>query len=304
VTDTSVIATSVGPADVLHRLVLGVEPRDALTGGPLATAVRVGQEVPPRLRAAAARFADPWPCLDFETNGTARFKLRYRVGGANRIKVNPDGSPPTITVRIDDPRRRFVPRRFAVPLWTRLELERADPTRAGGPKGRYVPLASRLLRPYLFPGAANPIPRGTTGIRGQVVFNGQPVRWPRLFAQGPGNVRVGAAHGDERGEFLLVITGMGTTPPPPPSTIDVDLDIIATRPNAAPAPGLADPLADLVVENVARSSAPPQPSDLDNDVLRGVSTPTGYVPSTAAPLQLTVPVGELLALTQPVVFTP
>ena len=184
-TDTSVIATSVGPADVLHRLVLGVEPRDALTGGALATAVRVGQEVPPRLRAAAARFADPWPCLDFERNGTARFKLRYRIGGPNRIKVNPDGSPPTITVRIDDARRRFVPRRFAIPLWTRLELERADPTPAGGPTGPYVPLASRLLRPYLFPGAAYPIPRGTTAIRGQVVFNARPVRWPRLFARVP-----------------------------------------------------------------------------------------------------------------------
>lgn len=303
-TDTSVIATAVGPADVLHRLVLGVEPRDALAGGPLATAVRVGQEVPRRLRAAAARFAHPWPCLDFETSGTARFKLRYGVGGPNRIKVNPDGSPPTITVRIDDPRRRFVPRRFAIPLWTRLELERADPSLAGGPTGPYIPAASRLLRPHLFPGAAYSIPRGTTAIRGQVVFNGRPARWPRLFARGPGNVRVGVAHGDERGEFLLVITDLGMMPPPPPSTIVVELDIIAPPPTAALASGLADPLADLVVENVARSSAPPQPSDLDNDVLRGVSTPTGYVVSTASPLQLTVPVGELLTLAQPVVFTP
>jgi hypothetical protein len=306
VTDTSVIATSVGPADVLHRLVLGVEPRNALTGGSLATAVRVGQEVPRRMRAAAARFADPWPCLDFETNGTARFKLRYGVGGGgpNRIKVNPDGSPPTITVRIDDPRRGFVPRRFAVPLWTRLELERADPSPAGGPTGLYIPLASRLLRPYLFPGAAYPIPRGTTAIRGQVVFNSRPVRWPRLFARGPGNVRVGVAHGDERGEFLLVITDLGTVPPPPPSTVSVELDIIAPAPNAASTPGLAELLADLVVENLARSSAPPQPGDLDNNVLRGVSTPTGYIASAAPPPRLTVPVGELLALAQPIVFTP
>jgi hypothetical protein len=304
VTDTSVIATSVGPADVLHRLALGVEPRDALTGAPLATAVRVGQEVPPRLRTTGARFADPWPCLDFETNGTVRFKLRYRIGGPNRIKVNPDGSPPTITVRIDDPRRRFVPRRFAIPLWTRLELERADSAPPGGPTGPYVPLDSRLLGPFLFAGATYPIPRGTTAIRGQVLSNGRPVRWPRLFARGPGNVRVGAAHGDDRGEFLLVITDMGTTPPPPPSTIIVDLDIIATPPNTAPAPDPVDPLADLVVENVARSSAPPQPGDLDNDVLRGVSTPTGYVPSTAGGPHLTVPVGKLLALAQPVVFTP
>jgi hypothetical protein len=303
VTDSSVIATSVGVADALHRLVLGVEPRDALTDAPLATAVRVGQEVPPRLRDPAARFADPWPCLDFETNGTARFKLRYRIGGPNRIKVNSDGSPPTITVRIHDPRRRFLSRRFRIPLFTRLELERADPTPAGGPTGGYVPLASRLLRPRLFPGATYSIPRGTTGIRGRVVSNGRPVRWPRLFARGPGNVRVGAAHGDERGEFLLVITEMGMTPPPAPSTIIVDLDVIAAPPTTAPAADPADPLADLVVETLARSSVPPQPGDLDNDVLQGVSTPTGYVSRTPLP-QLTVTVGELLVLAQPVVFTP
>lgn len=298
-TDLSVIETSVGPAEVLHRLALGVELRDAVTGTPVVTAVRVGQEVPPQLRPRPGRFDYAWPCLDFETNGTARFKLRHRVGGVNRIKILPGGAAPTITVRIDDVRRRFVPRRFRITLWTKRELERADET----PPGQYVPLASRLLRPALLPGAAYAAPRGTTAIRGQVVSDtGTAVRWPRIFAEGPGNIPVGAAHGDQRGEFLLIITNLGTTPPPVPSTVDVDLDIFARVP--APAVDPKDPLADLVVETQARSSVPPTNADLDNDVLQGVAVPPGYLASTAPRPHLTIPVGGLLAMPQPAVFTP
>lgn len=299
-TDLSVIATSIGPAEVLHRLALGVEPHDAVSGAPIATAVRVGQEVPPRMRPRGARFEESWPCLDFETNGTARFKLRHQTGGLTRIKVDPSGAAPTITVRIDDTRKRFVPRRFRIPLWTKLELERAD---MKPPSGQYVSAASRLLRPFLFPGASYTVPRGTTAIRGRLVTTtGRAVRWPRVFAEGPGNVSVGAAHGDERGEFLLIVTNLGTTPPPVPSTVDVDLDIFARAP--APAVDAKDPLADLIVENQARSSVPPTNANLDNDVLRGVAIPTGYVASTALRPRLTVPVGGLLTISQPVVFTP
>ena len=298
-TDLSVITTSIGLADVLHRLALGVEPRDAITGAPVATAVRVGQEVPPRMRPRAGRFGDKWPCLDFETNGTARFKLRYQIGGQPRIKVNADGSAPKITVRIDDLRRRFVPRRFEIPLWTKRELERADET---PPTGQFVQMASRLLRPYLLPGAAYTLPRGTTAIRGRVVAAGNPVRWARVIARGPGNVRVGIAHGDERGEFLLIITNLGTTPPPVPSTVTINIGVLARVPAAAVDP--KDRLADLVVESQARSSVPPTPANLDNDVLRGVAIPPGYVASTTVHPPLTVPVGELVAMPQPAVFTP
>jgi hypothetical protein len=301
---TDVIATHVGPADVLHRLALGVEPRDAVTEQPIASAVRVGQEVPPRLRPRPARFDYAWPCLDFETNGTARFKLRHQTGGPARIKLNPDGSAPTITVRIDDVRRRFVPRRFRIPLWTRLELKRADPTPADGPAGPYVPLNSRLLRPFLLPGSGYTIPRGTTAIRGSAVYSdGRPVRWLRVFAMGPGPTQLGAAHGDENGEFLLVITDSYTIPTQPHSTVDVDLVIVARPPDAAPIPDPADRLGDLVVEDLARSSVPPAASDLDSPVLRGLAVPSDYRSSMAQPPQVTVPVGELFALSQPAVFT-
>jgi hypothetical protein len=299
----SVVATSVGPADVLHRLALGVELVDAQTRRPIVTSVRVGQEVAPRMRPQAARFEDAWPCLDFESNGTARFKLRHQIGGQVRIKVNTDGSAPRITVRIDDDRRRFVPRRFRLPLWTRRELERADPTPGADPTGPYVPLASRLLRPFIYPGVGYVLPRGITAIRCRVVSTaGATVRWPRVFATGPGDVRVGAAHGDEHGQFLLIITSAGTTPQPVPTTFDVDLNIVARDPNTAPAPDSADRVADLVVENLNRSSVPPSAGDLDSLILRGVSMPPGYVRSLAPWPNLTITVGELLTLSQPIVF--
>lgn len=288
-TETALIATSVGLADVLHRLALGVEPRDVLTDRPVASPVRVGQEVLTRMRSQAARFDDAWPCLDFETNGTARHKLRHQIGGPKRIKVNADGSAPTITIRIDDGHRRFVPRRFRIPLWTRRELEAADPTPTAAPTGPYVPMASRLLRPYLFPGPAYPLPRGTTAIQGSVVFNGKPVRWPRVFAK-LDDIPVGLAHGDENGEFVVVIIGTGATPPPPPDALDLELDIYARRPDTAPQPDPADRLADLAIEDQVRP--PPTNSVPDNFVLRGMAIPGGYVKSSTQP-SVRVNIGEV-----------
>jgi hypothetical protein len=292
-----VITTSVGPADILHRLALGVEPRNAVTENPTGGAVRVGQEVPPHLRPRPARFETYWPCLDFETNGTARFKLRHAIGGPNRIKVNGDGSPPSITVRIDDVSRRFVPRRFRLPVWTRIELERADPTPTAAAPGPYISMESRLLRPYLLPGSSYPIARGTTVIRGSVVSGGQPVRWPRLIARGPGNVGVGAAHCDEHGEFVLIVTGLGTMPQPAPKEIDVVLSVYAVPPAQATPPDPDDRLADLVVEQLNR------PFPADSAVLRGLSVPAGYVKS-ADDVTVTVQIGKSLALRPPIVFQP
>jgi hypothetical protein len=291
---TFVMDTSVGPADVLHRLALGVEPLDAVTGYPLATAVRVGQEVPTHLRPRPAKLETYWPCLDFETNGTARFKLRHGIGGPNRIKVNADGSAPTIVVRIDDAQRRFVARRFRIPVWTRLELEQADPTGDDQPTGPYVAMASRLVRPVLFPGNAYPVARGTTVIRSSVVRNGKPVRWPRVIAR-VGGVVSGAAQGDEHGEFLLVVTSDWTMLAAPPSKVDVNLTVRAVPPANAPKPDPGDRLADLVIEDVNR----PLPAD---GALSGTGTPPGYQ-DYAVPAPVEVTVGKLTKLPL-IVFQP
>jgi hypothetical protein len=291
---TFVMNTTVGPADVLHRLALGVEALDSVTGNPVATPVRVGQEVPPRMRPQPVGFEGQWPCLDFETNGTARYKLRHGIGGPNRVKVNADGSPSSIVVRIHDPWRRFVPRRFRIPVWTRLELEAGDPAIGGPPPGAYVAMASRLVRPVLFPGSAYPVSRGTTVIRGRVVRDGRPVRWPRVIAR-VGGVASGVAHGDERGEFLLMLSNEWTLLAAPPSTIDVNLTVRAVPPANGPQVDPDDPLADLVVENVNR------PLAVDG-ALSGTGTPPGYQ-DYAVPAPVEVTVGKLTKL-PPIVFQP
>jgi hypothetical protein len=274
------IDTALGPVTVLHRLALGVECLDALVDRLVLTSVRVGRQAPGRV---LPRPLDPtWPCLDLERSGPARFKLRHH-----------GLMPAELTVRVDDPTRRYVPRRFTVHPWPVAALDETN----GQP---YVPVRSRLLRTWLWPGSAYPLPRGTTVIRGRVVHDARPARWARLVAMGPTGQVAGRAHADDRGEFVLVVTDPDQNPLQ--STIAVDVRVVASK---TPAP--VDPLdrcADLVVEDVARSSVPPTPAELDNDVLRGVALPSGYVANTHAPRHLTAPVGAELTLTEDVVFDP
>lgn len=278
------IDTVVGPAFVMHRLALGVETIDAITQRRTTDPVRVGREVDPRVGGTKK-----WPCLDLAVSGTGRFKLNRAAD-----------VPGAIRLRVDDPRRRYAPRRFDLTLWPPATVDRIDET---PPTGPYVPVSSRLLRAWLLPGSAYLPPRGTTAIRGRVVRNdGSAVRWPRVRAFVGGNVLVGWAHGDERGEFVLVITDTAL-PPPVDDTITVALGVVAPSPPPNAAPDRDDRLADLAVEVVARSAAPPAPNDLDNPLLRGRADPPGYRSSAGARPQVVVPTGELLTLPNDITFT-
>lgn len=282
-----IIQTSVGPAQVMQRLALAVEVPDAMTDRPADMPVRVGREVAaPR---GAAPPPDPsWPCNALERSGIARFKLRR----------SPQ-LPAVITVRIDDRRRRYVPRRVSITLWPEADIEAID---NDPPTGPYIPVKSRLLRIWLATGSGYPLPGGTTAIRGRVLRGtaggalspGNPVRWPRVTAIGPGNVPVGWAHGDDRGEFLLPIVSAGTLTPVD-AQFAVDLDVAGLPAAQVQRPDPADRCADLTVETVPRSSAPPVPGDLDNDLLRGRAIPPGYVTGTAPRPHLTVNVGSVLS---------
>jgi hypothetical protein len=223
--------THVGQVTAIHRLALGVECFDALHGRLVLTPVRVGRQVDSRYLRTPL---DPaWPCLNLERSGPARFKLR---------QVPSIGS--SLIVRFDDPQRRYVPRRFIVHSWpaSALDESSAQP---------YVPVRSRVLRSWLWPGSAYPFPRGTTMVRGRVTHNTKPVRWARLTAWGPTDEVAGRAHADDRGEFVLVITNPGQNPVE--ATIPVDIEVIAARtPNRV---DNVDRTADLVAEDVPRSSS-------------------------------------------------
>ena len=279
------IDTTVGTADVLHRLLLAVECVDAVLRRRLDAGIRIGRELDSRLLAPGH---DPdWPCLNLPAAGPGRAVLRFDY----RTPVHTD-----LVFRIVDPARRFVARRLQLPPWQLTEILAAEQNPP------VVPAGSRLLRPWLSPGAGYRTPRGVTSIRGRVTRAGKPVRWARLTGLGPGNQPVGWAHADERGEFLLVIDSTGTLPPPAPDTLPVDLVVVAP----SPAPPLPDPdtdqYADLVIETLARSANPPTPQDLDSDVLRGRSMPAGYHANTATVPQLSVPVGAELNLTTDIPF--
>jgi len=306
-----VIDTVVGPAPVLHRLALGVECLDAGTGRRVRTDVAVGRELP--LRLLPQVHSPNWPCITLEPKGIGRAQLRYDL-------TTPEQTP--IRLRLVDPGRRFVPRRFDLAWWQLSEILSADATPTP------VPAASRVLRPWLWPASGAILPGGVTVVRGVVREQGtdRPVRWARLTAvrrppgAGPGDV-VGRGHADDRGEFLVVITDTGTLPPPFPRTLPIDLQVIARppRPDPDPNPPSPDPnpqdpdalgpepgdgYGDLVVEDLVHPSNPPLPGELDNAVLRGTATPPGYVPNTAAVPTLTVPVGTELSLTTAIPFAP
>jgi hypothetical protein len=244
------------PVAILHRLALGVEPFDPLTGRRIGAA---GLLVEREQDHGRPRWADPYepvpPGLPLEPNLGGRYRLRYgpRVVSPARI-------------RLWDRRRWFVPRRFEIPLWTVEEitaLERA---------GTDLPVLSRVLRPWLMPGVAAPIPPAATAARGRVVRAGRPVPWARIVASEPGRPDVHAA-ADERGEFLLVVAGSRRIAV---GELDLDLTVLAD-PALEPVTEAAHRFDSLPLEPVARSSNPVVDAELDNPLLRGVRPPATFV---------------------------
>jgi hypothetical protein len=209
--------------------------------------------------------------------------LRRHSSGL-RVLVHGTGVGTQVAVRLDDPRRRYVPRRFSVTIPSFDDLDGADDGAA------VLAPALRLLRPTLFPGAAYDAPETATGIRGRVVRDGAPMRWARVEARlGDGTV-VGRAHGDDRGEFLLLL---GTNPSSLSTTTRLlTLDVSVAGPSPKPGPRTADPLWDLPLEPV------PDPTAAD-DVLSGRQKPDGYDPGVVATRSVEFALGRLRSEPQP-----
>lgn len=180
----------------------------------------------------------------------------------------------------NDP-RRFVPRRLSL-----------TPAQAGGLP---TDTAENIRYAQLWPGAAYPVQGGSTLLRGRIRRGTppEPVAWARVVITRPNGapnfdteVRLGHAHGDDRGEFLAVL-GPAAVPggvdlpaglalrvwvflPPPTSTFDP-----------------ADPLASLPLEFAGL--------DARNAVLDGTAPPSGHLQQ--APIDLTAPLGRATTLT-------
>jgi hypothetical protein len=235
----------------IQRLALGIEPIDAQRLHRVARPLSITVEAPPKASAKPA----------VVRHSSCLHALLYYTELVD-----------TVAIRIQEDLRVFVPRRFSIPVHTAATVDG-------------FPVGDRVRRPFLFPGAAYDVDACATGIRGQVLRGGKPMRWARVEAVlvSSGDV-VARAHGDDRGEFLLLI-GSDAVPPgdlPNPLT----LRITVFGPAAVPVPvppdlPLRDPLWDLPLET------PPAPGAPD-PVSTGEQLPVNYTASTTVDIAFTL----------------
>jgi len=260
----------------VDRLMLGIEPRDALGGGRIALPIAVALDGIPA-------FPDARSAARLARGGAAAwddlFGLPDAIGGLQPITRHDScrhallyrpGMTGPVAIRLFDRRRRYVPRRISYPLPADIGV--ASP---------------RVRLPALFPGAAYISGDSATGMRGRVTWNkpatGEvPVRWARVEATING-VPVGHAHGDDRGEFLLLLDGqaggLGDLASPITATVTV------YAPAAPPAQVPGDPLGDLPLEKLLA----------DPDVISpGLTRPPGYASTPQSSRPVDFPLGQLL----------
>lgn len=261
----------------VQRLALGIELLDACRGG------RVSHPI-----AASIEGKVP-PVPGITRHDSCLFALTY----SRNIRT-------PLTLRLDDPSRRYVPRRLQVPIATEAEAT------AGDPPTNPLPAASRSWRPALFPGAAYDVSGCATGLRGRVEVAGVPLRWARIEATVPGSLPDTPpyrAQGDDRGEFLLLVADPRLLDElPAPGTFSIDLTVFGPDPVPDPAANVAeaaaDRLWDLPIETAAAPGAP-------DPVSAGGSSVDGTLPSTYTtlgpgyPLSVVLTLGRITSQTTP-----
>ena len=267
----------------ITRLRLGIELADALGRlGPTGGLGVFSENVPrPHPVPRSARTASPSGDADdaiglpgVRQNPSGRFSIAFTardVAGQGRLDV-----------RVIDPSRCYVPRRLSIPVPSLADVLAADQAHDADPT---VPLAPRGCRPVLFPGADYGTHAGATLIRGRATWGagGPPVQWARIeaTANGVNQPSPWRAHGDDRGEFLLVIGPLSLVQAQQPSLeLDVDVTVHARpvpppgTPVDSPAQSRSDPLWQLPIERIATLD----PSD---PVAAGEVLPPGYTSATS-----------------------
>ncbi|HKP86436.1 MAG TPA: hypothetical protein VJZ26_10080 [Blastocatellia bacterium] len=258
--------------EIVHRLALGIEPVDALQDRRLSHQLQVAYD--------AAQLGLPRPPI--ERHDSNLFALRYQPGVETQLNLRFFDSAERL-YKPERDRRRIVPRRLRVPVLTLADVEFQEKTDRKA-------FRRRIRRPAFFPGAAYDFSRTTTGLRCRVMRNGKPMRWARVAATLEGGpIVVGHAHGDDRGEFVLLITPpaatAGALPKPLRINVKVSGPAAAPTPNPPDLPAL-DPLWDLPIEILAN------PGD-DDPVATGRVLPTNYTASVERLIEF--PLGECLS---------
>jgi hypothetical protein len=237
-------------SESVRRLALGIECTDALLRMRVGMPIEVSMDGIPRPRPSHQR--DP---------GGSRWDVQSvlevieRHDSCRHVVLLRAGIEESVAIRIRDARQRYVARR--------IEVELPEPIGGG-----------RAVRPALFPAAAYPLPAGAVGMRGRIERDGAPMRWARAEARrATDDVLVGRAHGDQHGEFVLLLQ--------PEASRGADLilplqvRVTVFGPGTAPDPeavegSAIDPLWDLPMEDAAIGAG-------GEETLRGERLPAGYV---------------------------
>lgn len=251
----------------VERLALGLTPLDALRGGRVADSLDVALDgipypVPPVVRRQRGLPDDATVLRRVARHRSCRHALLYRAGLPRDLKV-----------RFLDGSRRYVPRRISY----RVPASPLD-------------VRFRVKTPHFFPGAAYDVSETATGLRGRATWTAAgetPVRWARVVARLNGVV-VGRAHGDDRGEFLLLLDsaagGLGDLPT---SASPLIVEVAVFAPAAPPPANPLDPFADLPLETVGEVEDP-------TDVSLGTALPPGYGATATSTRNVTFPLGTIL----------
>jgi hypothetical protein len=254
--------------EIVHRLALGIEPIDAHCRRRLSYPIQLNYD--------AEQFNLPRPPIDRHLSNL--FSLRYLPGVTTPIDVRAfDLSDPRYDPKYD--RRRIVPRRLRIPILSLIDVENQE--RLDRRQFR-----RRIRRPLFFPGAAYAFNFTATALRGQVLRNGKPMRWARVVARLAGQpLVVGRAHGDDRGEFFLLINANAVTGSTLPDPLDIDVSV--TGPTVIPVPvppnqPELDPLWDLPLETLAAPGAAADP------VATGETLPPTYAATVTETITFTL----------------
>ena len=250
---------------VLH-LALGVEPRSAIAEARLDSGVDVRWESHPSP-------VDRWRSWRAGETLTAALPRLQRHPSGRFARRYDEGVRPVMDLRIvDDDRsggvrrpghgRRIVPRRLRVTIASEQVVLAADADPATPPH----PVWRRVLPAACYPGAAADLPSGATVLRGRIIRDDGsgvlvPLRWARVRATTPAGVEVAWAHGDDRGEFVLVVQPAMDAVGMPADPLLVRLTVGVQLPPPVPDPldpflTEIDPLWDLPLETVVPSPTP------------------------------------------------
>ncbi len=251
----SVLLVSAGPelARVGHRLAVGVQCVDALSGQPLLVPLQV------RLLALGPLAAG----LALQAKGEGRYSLPDAGAFArlwDRCTRLDDPLPRTLDLLVHetlpgpqaheaDAPHRAGPRRVLMNL---AETTPALPT--PGFRPRPLPGRESTFTMRLFPGPNHGFDASATVLRGRVQLgtsaaDARPARWARLVAT-RGSAVLGHTQADERGEYALLLRyPAGLLAPATPSPADAQIELhIAARRNP---PAHSAPFDDLSAEPAA-----------------------------------------------------